>query len=63
VADLKGRGTHARFLADVAAIVAELRAELRPGDVVTVMSNGEFGALHDHLLEALRSRAEAAGGG
>jgi UDP-N-acetylmuramate: L-alanyl-gamma-D-glutamyl-meso-diaminopimelate ligase len=61
--DVESRGTHARFLADVDAIVAELAAELRPGDVVTVMSNGEFGGLHDRLLDALRSRVEAAGGG
>jgi UDP-N-acetylmuramate: L-alanyl-gamma-D-glutamyl-meso-diaminopimelate ligase len=63
VADLSHRGASARFLAGVDDIVAELSAEIRPGDVITVMSNGAFGDLHDRLLDALRSRAEAAGGG
>lgn len=63
VEDLESRGARARYLEHVDAIVSELAAELRPGDVVTVMSNGDFGGLHERLLDALRSRAEAAGGG
>ncbi len=63
VDDLGQRGASARFLPEVDAILAELAAETRPGDVVTVMSNGAFGNLHERLLDLLRFRAEAAGGG
>jgi UDP-N-acetylmuramate: L-alanyl-gamma-D-glutamyl-meso-diaminopimelate ligase len=63
VEDVRSRGGSARFLTGVDVIVAELNAAVRPGDVITVMSNGAFGDLHDRLLEALRSRAEVAGGG
>ncbi len=57
VADLKSRGAQARFRPEVESIVAELAAETRPGDVITVMSNGAFDGLHDRLLDALRARA------
>jgi UDP-N-acetylmuramate: L-alanyl-gamma-D-glutamyl-meso-diaminopimelate ligase len=59
-ADLEARGHSARFLPDVQTILAELGASARPGDVVTIMSNGAFGGLHDRVLESLRSRTEAA---
>ena len=37
---------------------------LRPlGDVIVVMSNGAFGGLHERLMDALRSRIEAARSG
>jgi UDP-N-acetylmuramate: L-alanyl-gamma-D-glutamyl-meso-diaminopimelate ligase len=60
--DLEGRGTSARFLAGVDEIVAELGAKARAGDVIVVMSNGEFGGVHDRILEAMQTRAEVAGG-
>ena len=59
-ADLQARGHRARFLPDVQKILAELGDSARPGDVITIMSNGAFGGLHDRLLRSLRSRTEAA---
>jgi UDP-N-acetylmuramate: L-alanyl-gamma-D-glutamyl-meso-diaminopimelate ligase len=35
-------------------IVAALKGELRPGDVVAIMSNGAFGGLHEKLLAELK---------
>jgi UDP-N-acetylmuramate: L-alanyl-gamma-D-glutamyl-meso-diaminopimelate ligase len=56
VRDIEGRGRPARFLPDVAAIVAFLSERTRPGDVVAVLSNGGFGGLHEKLLAALSGR-------
>jgi UDP-N-acetylmuramate: L-alanyl-gamma-D-glutamyl-meso-diaminopimelate ligase len=44
-------------VAELAALVDALAADLRAGDRVLVMSNGSFGGLHDRLLAALRARA------
>jgi UDP-N-acetylmuramate: L-alanyl-gamma-D-glutamyl-meso-diaminopimelate ligase len=54
-ADLCVRGTAARALADVEAIRAALLSELRPGDVILLMSNGNFGGLRATLAAALRA--------
>jgi len=59
VADLRRRGRGARFVPEPDAIVALLAGEARAGDVVTVMSNGGFGGLHERLLQALAARAVA----
>ncbi|HCN79475.1 MAG TPA: UDP-N-acetylmuramate:L-alanyl-gamma-D-glutamyl-meso-diaminopimelate ligase [Verrucomicrobiales bacterium] len=40
---------------DTAAIVARLKQETRPGDVVIVFSNGGFDGIHDKLLAALQA--------
>ncbi len=50
---LAADGTPARYIPDTDHIVATLAAELEPGDLVLVMSNGGFGGIHDKLLEAL----------
>ena len=39
------------------AVLARLAAEVRPGDVVLMMSNGGFDNLHERLLTSLRERA------
>jgi UDP-N-acetylmuramate: L-alanyl-gamma-D-glutamyl-meso-diaminopimelate ligase len=57
VLSLLRRGRPAQFIPDVDSIVARLTAELRPGDLVLVLSNGGFGQIHEKLLHAL-----AAGG-
>jgi len=54
VADLRSSGTEASFIPTPDEIVKFLEAEVRPGDVVMVMSNGSFGGLHEKLLDALR---------
>ena len=41
---------------DLSALVADVAAEAQPGDAVVVMSNGDFGGVHDKLLTALRGR-------
>jgi UDP-N-acetylmuramate: L-alanyl-gamma-D-glutamyl-meso-diaminopimelate ligase len=53
VADLQQRGCAARFFADTDAIIADLVAEARPGDVILIMSNGGFDNIHARLLDAL----------
>ncbi|MCA9664874.1 MAG: UDP-N-acetylmuramate dehydrogenase [Myxococcales bacterium] len=52
-AALETRGTTARCPADVASIVTQLRAELRSGDTVVVMSSGGFESLIPRLIDAL----------
>lgn len=57
VGDLSARGLRARYLPEVAQIVATIAAEAREGDVVMVMSNGGFGGIHGLLLAALGQRS------
>jgi UDP-N-acetylmuramate: L-alanyl-gamma-D-glutamyl-meso-diaminopimelate ligase len=52
VSDLEAAGIEAAFVPRVDEIVARLEKRARPGDVVLVMSNGNFGGLHQKLLEA-----------
>jgi UDP-N-acetylmuramate: L-alanyl-gamma-D-glutamyl-meso-diaminopimelate ligase len=54
VAGINANGKPAHSLADADAIVSHLAPEMRPGDVVAVMSNGGFGGIHEKLLDALR---------
>ncbi|MDR3213717.1 MAG: UDP-N-acetylmuramate:L-alanyl-gamma-D-glutamyl-meso-diaminopimelate ligase [Azoarcus sp.] len=46
-------GEHQSCHDDLAALVAAVAAEARPGDHVLVMSNGGFGGIHQKLLDAL----------
>ena len=55
VADLQARGQRARYIPEVNDIVRTIAAERRSGDVVVLMSNGSFGAIHQKLLQALGS--------
>ena len=52
-ADLRKRGVEAVALDGVAAIVEHLVQTCRPGEVVLVMSNGDFGNIWQRLLDAL----------
>jgi UDP-N-acetylmuramate: L-alanyl-gamma-D-glutamyl-meso-diaminopimelate ligase len=54
VAGINANGKPAHSLADADAIVSHLAPEMRPGDVIAVMSNGGFGGIHEKLLDALR---------
>lgn len=52
-AALGARGTNAVSLASSEAILSRLLEEVRPGDVVAILSNGAFDGLHGRLLAAL----------
>jgi UDP-N-acetylmuramate: L-alanyl-gamma-D-glutamyl-meso-diaminopimelate ligase len=54
VADLKARGQQALYFSDTDALLAELRQQVRPNDVVLIMSNGDFDHLVARLCEALK---------
>jgi UDP-N-acetylmuramate: L-alanyl-gamma-D-glutamyl-meso-diaminopimelate ligase len=54
--DLAGRGVDADAIEGVDAIVESLAAASAPGDVVLVMSNGDFGGLWGKLLARLRTQ-------
>ncbi|HET6346084.1 MAG TPA: Mur ligase family protein, partial [Myxococcota bacterium] len=56
------RGGHGRAIADVAQIARTVIDEARPSDVVMVLSNGDFGGLHDALLTGLQAKAGGGGG-
>jgi len=51
-ADISRLGGHGFYLPDLAPIVAKVREQARPGDVVAVLSNGGFGGIHHQLLAA-----------
>lgn len=55
VADIASAGKTSSTFADVDAIVEHLTPIMVDGDVIAVMSNGGFGAIHDKLLNVLRS--------
>jgi len=52
---LAERGVDAEVFEDIDALVVEQARVLRPGDVVLVMSNGDFGNIWEKLLDALGS--------
>ncbi|MBI2505130.1 MAG: UDP-N-acetylmuramate:L-alanyl-gamma-D-glutamyl-meso-diaminopimelate ligase [Candidatus Latescibacteria bacterium] len=56
---LRAQGKGAWHLPEVEAILAQLEAEVEPGDVVVFMSNGGFGGIQGRLQEALRRRYAA----
>jgi UDP-N-acetylmuramate: L-alanyl-gamma-D-glutamyl-meso-diaminopimelate ligase len=53
---LRARGFESAVFADADAIVAAIAPELRPGDVVAILSNGGFGGIYTKLPKALASR-------
>jgi UDP-N-acetylmuramate: L-alanyl-gamma-D-glutamyl-meso-diaminopimelate ligase len=55
IAEIQSRGKAARVLPDAGAIVTTIVPELRPGDVVAILSNGGFGGIYEKLPERLRS--------
>lgn len=55
VDDIKMQGKPALSFPDADAIVAHLAPELKTGDVVAIMSNGGFGAIHEKILNTLKS--------
>ena len=57
VNDLDARGIRARAFGDTGAIVAHLSEAARAGDVLLVMSNGDFDGIWEKLLAALSERS------
>ncbi len=53
ISDIAASGKQAKQLKNADAIVNDLAPRLAKGDVVLVMSNGEFGGIHQKLLDAL----------
>jgi UDP-N-acetylmuramate: L-alanyl-gamma-D-glutamyl-meso-diaminopimelate ligase len=41
---------------DIATVVQQVLATVRPGDAIVCMSNGGFGGIHAQLLQALAAR-------
>jgi UDP-N-acetylmuramate: L-alanyl-gamma-D-glutamyl-meso-diaminopimelate ligase len=56
---LKATGRQADLCVDVAAIVDLLDANLQPGDVVAILSNGGFDGIYEKLPARLRLRESA----
>jgi UDP-N-acetylmuramate: L-alanyl-gamma-D-glutamyl-meso-diaminopimelate ligase len=48
-------GRHARVIADVDGIVLISAPEMRPGDVVAILSNGGFGGIYEKLPQRLQA--------
>ncbi len=53
--EIQKRGKPARILADADAIVSAIAPELRPADVVAILSNGGFGGIYEKLPQRLRA--------
>ncbi len=62
VQQIKMQSKPSYSFADADAIVAHLAPELREGDVVAIMSNGGFGAIHDKILNVLKDEKNNADG-
>jgi UDP-N-acetylmuramate: L-alanyl-gamma-D-glutamyl-meso-diaminopimelate ligase len=56
-ASLAHHGRRARVIADVDSIVRITGPEMRPGDVVAILSNGGFGGIYEKLPQRLQSFA------
>ncbi len=55
---IEQKGRPVRLLPDADAIVNSIAAELRPGDVVAILSNGGFGGIYEKLPARLKQLAE-----
>jgi UDP-N-acetylmuramate: L-alanyl-gamma-D-glutamyl-meso-diaminopimelate ligase len=53
IEDIAAQNKPAFAITDVDEIVRQLTHELRPGDVVAIMSNGAFGGIHEKLMAQL----------
>ncbi len=60
IARINHLGKRARVIPDADAIVAQIGAELRAGDVVVILSNGGFGGIYEKLPRRLQAAAPAA---
>ncbi len=58
-AQVVGTGHRARVLADVESIVQLCAPEMRSGDVIAILSNGDFGGIYEKLPQRLKSLGAA----
>jgi UDP-N-acetylmuramate: L-alanyl-gamma-D-glutamyl-meso-diaminopimelate ligase len=58
-AQLNNTGRSARVLPDVESIVQLCAPEMRPGDVIAILSNGGFGGIYEKLPQRLKSLGTA----
>ena len=62
VAEVQKHGRRARIVPDADEIVQIVAPEMRPGDVVAILSNGGFGGIYEKLPQRLKSIAGGAPG-
>ncbi len=55
--DIQKHGAPARLFDNADQIVQAIAAEMRPGDVVAILSNGGFGGIYEKLPARLRELA------
>ncbi len=55
--EIASRGPQVELIEKVEDIVSHLSTHLEQGDVVLGLSGGDFGGLHNLLLDTLRSRS------
>jgi UDP-N-acetylmuramate: L-alanyl-gamma-D-glutamyl-meso-diaminopimelate ligase len=60
VSQIKSRGRQARTAPDADSIVELIAPEMRPGDVVAILSNGGFGGIYQQLPQRLQALAGSA---
>jgi UDP-N-acetylmuramate: L-alanyl-gamma-D-glutamyl-meso-diaminopimelate ligase len=53
---IRSSGKRADAAPSTEAIVEAVRSEAKPGDVIAIMSNGAFDAIHDRIIAALTAR-------
>jgi UDP-N-acetylmuramate: L-alanyl-gamma-D-glutamyl-meso-diaminopimelate ligase len=59
---IQKQGRRARIVPEVDGIVQLVAPEMRPGDVVTILSNGGFGGIYEKLPQRLKAISEGAHG-
>jgi UDP-N-acetylmuramate: L-alanyl-gamma-D-glutamyl-meso-diaminopimelate ligase len=62
-ADIQKQGRRARIVPEVDGIIQLVAPEMRPGDVVAILSNGGFGGIYEKLPQRLQALAGGAGHG
>jgi len=53
VSDLKALGKNAEYIPKADDIVSHISSNVRSGDVILIMSNGGFDAIHEKIIESL----------
>jgi UDP-N-acetylmuramate: L-alanyl-gamma-D-glutamyl-meso-diaminopimelate ligase len=61
-AEVQKLGRHARIVADAEGIVQGVAPEMRPGDVVAILSNGGFDGIYEKLPQRLKVLAGGTSG-